>query len=128
MAGFALLLLGGIGLLLPVWPTTPFVICAAGCFTGSPRIRAAMLNIHFFREHIENYQNRSGLSRKTLVRSLLFLWGMLLFSIWKMEALWVTVLLPLVGLAVTLHLWHIAHWKPKAAPEASAPPDCPRNK
>lgn len=118
-AGFVLLALGAIGLLLPVWPTTPFVICAAGCFSGSPRIRRLLFKVPFFREHIENYQTRSGLSRKTLTRSLAFLWGMLLLSCLWVQLLWVTLLLICVGAAVTLHLLHIARWKPKTAQQSN---------
>ncbi len=57
--GFLLLGLGAIGLLLPVWPTTPFVLAAAACFAGSPTIRARIMKIPFFREHIENYRLRT---------------------------------------------------------------------
>ena len=105
-AGFLFLGLGGVGLFLPVWPTTPFVLLAAGCFSGSPRLRAQILRVPMFREYLENYQKKQGLSPKTVAASLAFLWGMLGISILLVETLWVRLLLGAIGGAVTVHiLW-----------------------
>lgn len=102
--GFLFLGLGVVGLVLPVWPTTPFVLLAAACFSSSPALKARLMRLPFFREHIENYENKTGLSRKTLIVSLVWLWGMLLLSMLLVQKLWLTVLLLCVGAAVTGHL------------------------
>ena len=109
--GFLFLGLGTIGIVLPIWPTTPFILVAAACFSGSPRIRAKILKIKFFREHIDNYENRSGLPTKTVVKSLSFLWSMLLVSMLLLRKLWLVILLAVVGTCVTIHILSIA--KPK---------------
>ena len=114
--GFLLLGLGAIGLLLPVWPTTPFVLAAAACFAGSPSIWARIMKIPYFREHIENYRLRTGLSRRTVAVSLICLWGMLLLSILLTQTLPISVLLIAVGAAVTAHILRMA----KAAGERKA--------
>lgn len=64
--GFVFLGLGAIGVFLPVWPTTPFVLLSVACFSSSPRIKAWILRNKFFREHVENYENRTGLRKKTV--------------------------------------------------------------
>lgn len=106
--GFLLLALGAIGLLLPVWPTTPFVLAAAGCFSGTPRLRAGLMRNRFFREHIENYSARTGLSAKTVAISLCYLWGMLLLSLLLTRTLWAGILLSAVGVTVTAHILHVS--------------------
>lgn len=104
--GFLFLGLGAVGLLLPVWPTTPFVLVSAACFSRTPRLRAWITSIPFFRDHIENYENRTGLSRKTVTISLSYLWGMLMLSMALVQTAWVSLLLSFIGTAVTLHiLW-----------------------
>ncbi len=107
-AGFLLLFLGGIGVFLPVWPTTPFVLGAAGCFSGSPRLSGWLRRSRMFREYIDHYQQGTPLTRATVAKSLWFLWGMLLLSSFlvRRPALWAMLLA--VGLAVTSHILWIA--------------------
>lgn len=104
VAGLLLLGLGAIGLLVPIWPTTPFMIGAAACFSGTPKLQAKLKRLPVFGEHIENYQNRQGLSRKTVLFSLVFLWGMLALSWFFLRTFWVIALLLLIGVAVTVHV------------------------
>lgn len=109
--GFLFLCLGAIGLLLPVWPTTPFVLAAAACFSGTPRLRAKIMKISFFKEHIENYEYREGLSRKTVTISLCYLWGMLSVSMILISSLWMSFLLASIGVTVTIHILWMAKAK-----------------
>lgn len=107
-AGCLLLGLGAVGLVLPVWPTTPFVLLACGCFSASARMRQGLMRIRFFKEHYENYTGGAGLSSKTLTRSIGSLWGMLFISAVLAGELWICLLLAAVGAAVTAHLLIIA--------------------
>ena len=102
--GFLFLGLGAIGLLIPVWPTTPFVLISIACFSSSPHIKTRIMSISFFREHFENYEQRKGLSRKTLLISLCWLWGMLILSMFLLRELWITLFLIFIGTSVTFHL------------------------
>ncbi len=109
--GFLFLALGLIGVFLPILPTTPFVLLGAACLTGTPKLRKRILRITFFREYLENYQKGNGLPRSTVIKSLVFLWGMLLVSMFLIGRLWLTLLLIVVGICVTIHILWIA--KPK---------------
>lgn len=109
--GFVFLGLGAIGLLLPVWPTTPFVLVSVACFSSSPKVKAQILTIPYFREHIENYELRNGLSRKTVWLSMVWLWGMLVLSIVLIRTLWIALFLFLVGTSVTIHILYMSRAK-----------------
>ena len=107
--GFLLLGIGAVGVVIPVLPTTPFVITASACFAGNPRIRAWLMKNRFFAEHITNYQQRTGLQKDTVALSLGFLWGMLSLSMLAVNRLGITLLLSGIGIAVTVHIFWIAH-------------------
>lgn len=109
--GFVFLGMGAIGIVLPVWPTTPFVLVSVACFSSTPHIKARILKIPVFREHIENYERRTGLPKKTVWISLIWLWGALFISMIIIRRFWIIALLILVGVSVTLHILAIA--KPK---------------
>ena len=111
VAGFFFLSIGTIGLLVPVLPTTPFVILSTVCFSSTPRLKARMLRLKFFGEHIENYEKRQGLSTKTFVQSLVFLWTMLTISVLIVWEIYITLLLMFIGVAVTVHIIWISKGK-----------------
>jgi uncharacterized membrane protein YbaN (DUF454 family) len=106
--GFLCLALGAIGVFLPVWPTTPFVLLAAGCFASMPKLNDRVMKIPFFKEYLTNYRDKAGLPRRTVITSLTFLWGMLLLSAFCVRKGWVSGLLMLVGAAVTTHILWVA--------------------
>ena len=102
--GFLLLGVGAIGVVLPVLPTTPFVLLAVGCFSAVPGVQVQIMRVSFFREFIETYRHRRGLSKKTLICSLVWLWGMMILSMILTQKLWLVMLLALIGVSVTTHL------------------------
>lgn len=105
--GCFLLILGVIGIVLPLLPTTPFVIGAAACFSSNPGLQKKMMGVPLFREYIESYQNKKGISRKTLISSLSFLWGSLTVSMLLLWHVWATIGLICVGVGVTMHLFRL---------------------
>ena len=63
--GFMFVALGGVGLVLPVMPTTPFLLLAAACFAkSSPRFHDWLLNIHVFGSLIRNWQESRSIPKK----------------------------------------------------------------
>ena len=109
--GFVFLTLGAIGIFLPVLPTTPFVLLASACFASSKRLTEWLKKRKLFGEYIINYQDRNGLKKSTVIKSLSFLWVMLLLSMYLIGETWAVLLLSFIGSAVTIHILVIA--KPK---------------
>ena len=56
-AGFLALGLGALGVILPLLPTTPFVILAAFCFAqGAPSLHARLLDSRLFGPSLRDWQ------------------------------------------------------------------------
>jgi len=65
IAGLLSLALGGIGVVLPLLPTVPFVILAAFCFANSsPRLEKWLLEHKTFGPHIVNWRKQRAITRK----------------------------------------------------------------
>ncbi|MDR1957088.1 MAG: YbaN family protein [Treponema sp.] len=65
LGGFLFLLLGIIGIALPVLPATPFFLAASLCFLkGSARVHAWLMAKPFFSKRIARLRNGAGLTKK----------------------------------------------------------------
>ncbi len=103
--GFGFLVLGAVGIALPVLPTTPLVLLAAACFSlGSPRLLSWLLQNRILGPNIENYRSGQGVSRARKIFAILFLWAGLVVSMLVVRSTTVHIILSIVGLCVTVHL------------------------
>ena len=103
--GFVFLLLGAIGIVLPVLPTTPFVLLSAVCFSSSSKkYNDMLLRNRVFGPYIENYRTGQGISIKRKAVSIVFLWTGLIISMVIVGTIFIYIVLGLVGIGVTVHL------------------------
>ena len=109
--GFLLLAVALIGMVVPIWPSTPFILLAIWCFSSHPKIRNYLLKNKFISDHYYNYTKRVGLKKSSVIISLSFLWVTLLTSMALIKTTFSFLLLLSVGVAVTIHIVCIA--KPK---------------
>lgn len=66
--GWLMVALGFVGLLLPVMPTTIFLILAAGCFShSSPRFEAWLLDHKWFGPPIHRWRERGAIPRNAKI-------------------------------------------------------------
>ncbi len=108
------LLLGGIGVFLPILPTTPFVLCAAFLFSiSNPRMRHRLEQSKVFGEYLHHYREKGGISTLLRWRSLLVLWTTLGISAYFAKSVHLRLLLAVVCLGVSIHLFLIPGKKGK---------------
>jgi uncharacterized protein len=82
VAGLICLSFGVLGIVLPILPTTPFLLAAAACFCkSSDRMYSWLLNNRLFGSYIRNYKEGKGLGLKTKITTLSVLWSTIGISI-----------------------------------------------
>lgn len=114
IAGTMSLVLGAIGIVLPILPTTPFLLLAAACYLrSSERMHKWLLRNRWFGEYIKNYQEGRGIPLKTKVFVLAVLWIAILYSTFFVvdELLIAQVALLLVAVGVSFHLIRLPTFK-----------------
>ncbi len=80
--GFFSLALGGAGVLLPLLPTTPFVLVAAFAFAkSSNRLHRWLIEHNVFGPLIENWRRDGAISRPTKIVSVLSMVAILIVSL-----------------------------------------------
>ncbi len=81
-AGCICLFFGTLGIVLPILPTTPFLLAAAACFCNSSnKMYSWLLNNRYFGSYIRNYKEGKGLSLKTKITALMILWVTIAVSV-----------------------------------------------
>ena len=66
--GLLFLLLGSIGVVLPLLPTTPFVLLAAACFAkSSPRLHGWLLRSELFGPALQDWEKNQCISRRVKI-------------------------------------------------------------
>ncbi|MBN1630507.1 MAG: YbaN family protein [Thermoleophilia bacterium] len=106
IAGSVFLGIGIIGIVVPVLPTTPFLILAAICYArGSAGCYRWLVTNRVFGRHLDDYLHGRGVSWKVKSGALALLWGVItVTAVLLVSALWLRILLFVIAVGVTLHL------------------------
>lgn len=106
ITGWLAVIVGAVALLLPVIPTTPFLLLAAVCFSySSPRVYRWLCKLPYFGHYIQNYQTKRGVPLKSKIIILAFMWVGLSVSAILIGKLWLAIVLWTVAMAVTVHIF-----------------------
>ena len=97
--GTIALLLGIIGLALPVIPTTPLILLAAWCYyRSSPRFHDWLINHPYLGSIIEEYSDEKGIKKESKIKAIILTWSaVLVTAIFIVESLILRILV--IGLA-----------------------------
>jgi uncharacterized membrane protein YbaN (DUF454 family) len=106
IGGFISLILGIIGIAIPILPTTPFLLLASAAFAkSSEKFNRWLLNNKILGAYIKNYREGKGLPLKIKVLTISLLWITILISMFFIiDFLWLQILLLCIALAVTIHI------------------------
>ena len=86
MIGIVSMVLGAIGVVLPVLPTTPFLLLASFCFAkGSDRFHTWFIETKLYKKHLESFVTSRSMTLKTKLCILLPASAMLILAMLAMS-------------------------------------------
>lgn len=105
-AGSISLAAGIIGVIVPLLPTTPFLLLAAACYVkSSARLYEWLMNSPRLGRYLRDYHSGAGVPHRAKIISLSLLWLTIGFSVvLVVSVLWLRVLLLVIAAGVTGHL------------------------
>jgi uncharacterized protein len=123
--GTIFVVLGAIGMFLPLMPTTVFLLLAAYCYSrSSERFYNWLITNRWCGEYIRNWREGRGMTAAHKVKALVLLWASIAFSTWFTGGkLWLTAILVVVAGGVTVYLLSVPTYRPEPEPVDLAPVD-----
>ena len=108
--GWLFFALGIIGILLPVMPTAPFILLAAGCWArSSRRFHFWLINHKYFGKFVRDWENNHAvpLYAKYLASIMLTISTLMLFYRLPADILWIAWIVAAVGSGVMVYLFRL---------------------
>jgi uncharacterized membrane protein YbaN (DUF454 family) len=101
--GSFFLVVGILGIILPLLPATPFLLLASACYVrGSDRLHNWLMGNKYLGPYIVNIRDKRGMPVRAKVITLIVLWVSLLVSALRVHAVVLKPLLFVVGVGVTI--------------------------
>ena len=105
IVGVLAVMLGIIGIFLPLLPTTPFLLLAAACFArGSDRMPRWLMEHRMFGSYLRNYYEGRGIPARAKLLAMVMMWSSLGFVMWRLSNVWMQLAIFVVGASVSIYL------------------------
>lgn len=100
-------------MVLPLLPTTPFLLLSAACFIrSSSRLYSWLIRHRYFGEYIRRYREYRAVTQKNKIVSISLLWIIISLSAFTaVQSWWVRGLLFVIAAGVTVHILSLKTWK-----------------
>ena len=107
ISGWISLILGIIGIFLPLLPTTPFVLLSAYCFSkSSPRLHHWLLNQPRLGPMIRNWEQNGSISQNAKITATVLIIGLFVASlVWLNVSFFIKGILTCIGMGVLTFIW-----------------------
>jgi uncharacterized membrane protein YbaN (DUF454 family) len=100
--GTLFLLVGILGVVLPLLPATPFLLLAAACYVrGSHTLHRWLMRHKYLGTYITTLKEHRGMPLQAKILTIAVLWASLLFSLSRLDSLPLEATLVVVGIGVT---------------------------
>jgi uncharacterized membrane protein YbaN (DUF454 family) len=101
--GTFFVILGILGVFLPLLPTTVFLLLASACYIrGSDRLYKWLINNKFLGKYIKDFQEKKAMPLKAKILSISLMWISIAFSIYKIDNLILKFILLFIGIIGTI--------------------------
>lgn len=109
--------LGIAGIVLPLVPTTPFLLLAAACYArSSEKHYNWLMNHKWFGEYLRNYQEGRGIPMKVKLFAITFLWLTIgTTAAFVIDIRWLQILMLCTAAAVSAHMLYLPTYRPERA-------------
>ena len=108
IVGLLSLLLGVIGIVVPLLPTVPFILLSAFCFArSSERLHTWLMTHPWFAEALNNWQTKRALNRTLKRRAMIMTTLSFAISITLVPLIWVKLMLLGMLCGLLIYLWQI---------------------
>lgn len=105
IVGCVAVVLAVLGIVLPLLPTTPFLLLAAACFLrGSQRLHRWLTGNRVFGRYLLDYQEKKGVTLRVKLTAISVMWASMLYSMWVVPSAAMRWPLALIGAGVTVYL------------------------
>lgn len=76
------LVIGSLGIILPLLPTTPFLLLSLACFIrSSNKLYTFILNNKYLAPYVKDYMEGNGIPKKAKIRAISLIWITIGFSV-----------------------------------------------
>ena len=102
------LILGIIGIFLPILPTTPFLLLTAALyFRSSPRLYDWLLKHPTLGPYIKNFREHKAIPLRVKIISVSLVWITLLYcALFVADAWWFKLFFVALAIAISIHILH----------------------
>ncbi len=106
--GWLAVVLGTLGVVLPVLPTTPFILLAAGALPVLPRaFTPGLLYRSWFGSYLRFWQKHHAMPRGVKPRAILLILLTFAISLWFVQMPWVRIMLLVILACLLFYMWRI---------------------